>query len=227
MATKVTIKKTNVILVDPLCDLVVTQKTRMSLSRAENENFLVWHPLDPFRCKSKRDDIYIKKHKEAFGFPLALSTWLSVSSVLVCDLFKKKWGSYQGERPIVHSKNIISEPSLWVVVVHSPLVSLSAEARKELVCHMINKARVIIIQAVAIHAQPHRCLAAVYQAPGDLTVNWFVWLWEELKRRGMIGERKKVRKGIHGTTGETEAKEKRTITLLWNISYTTLCRRAK
>lgn len=77
--------------------------------------------------KVEMTQIYVKpremkytEHKETCGFPLYFSTSRSVRTVLVFDLFKKKWGSYQGEKPIVHSKNTISEPSWREVVVHSP-----------------------------------------------------------------------------------------------------------
>ncbi len=75
--------------------------------------------------------------------PLDFSPSWSVSTVLVSDLSEKKWGSYQGEKPIVHSKNIIAEPSWGEVAVHSPPFSLTVVAQKKL--HVTNTACVIII----------------------------------------------------------------------------------
>lgn len=63
---------------------------------------------------------------------------------------------------MVYSKNIISEPSWREVVVHSPHFFLSAAALRNL--RIINKACVIIIQAVSGHScSPHvPSLAVVY-----------------------------------------------------------------
>lgn len=92
------------------------------------------------------------------------------------DLFReKKWGSYQGEKPFVHSKNIISETQLergggaqssFLSVCRG---SEEAAYNKQGLCDHYPSSEWPFMPN---HSPQAHSLAVVCQLSGDLSTNW-------------------------------------------------------
>lgn len=148
--------------------------------------------LNPY-SSAKTQGWVFHRHKtksQLFSFSfLDMTVSIYIHCTCVWPILRKKWGSYQGEKPFVHSKNIISETQLkrgggaqssFLSVCRG---SEEAAYNKQGLCDHYPSSEWPFMRN---HSPQAHSLAVVCQLSGDLSTNWLCDSGKNLKGKWMV-----------------------------------------